>query len=96
MIQIHDMKDTGQLDHDPLLQREVRGYLCACGMEFDVEDDPDVDFVVLEDEDQTVIAELGEPEETTHIEIHTGNNVRIITRLVFVAAVYFFNGVHKQ
>lgn len=89
MIHIHCLEDTKRLDSDPLLQREVCGYLSACILECDVEDDPDVDFAVLDERDLPVLAGLGEPEETARIEIHVNGTVRIITRLVFVATVYF-------
>ena len=89
MIHITCADDAAALKDDLFLQREVRGYLCACRTECDNEDDLEFDFVVLEEEDLPTLAGLGEPEETARIEIHTGNQVRVIMRLVFVSTVYF-------
>ncbi|TLM63595.1 MAG: hypothetical protein FDZ69_12390 [Deltaproteobacteria bacterium] len=89
MIHITCADDAAALEDDLILQREVLGYLCACRAECDDEDDLEFDFVVLNKDDLPTLAGLGDPEETARIEIHTGGQVRVITRLVFVASVYF-------
>ena len=93
VIQITCVDDAALIKDDPVLHREVMAYLAACRAECDSADDNDIDFVVLSEEDLPMLAELGEPEELADIEIHTGNQVRRITRMVFVTTVYFINGV---
>lgn len=93
MIQITCVDDVALIEDDPLLHREVMGFLSACRAECDDADENDIDFVVLNQVDLPMLAELGEPEELAHIEIHTGNQVRRITRMVFVTTVYFIDGV---
>ena len=92
MIPITCVEDMEALRGDPALHREVLAYLCACRDECEEKDDFDVDFAVLGEEDLPMLAGLGEPEELARIEIHTGGQVRVITRLVFVATVYFVTG----
>lgn len=92
MIQISSVDDAAALKDDPILQREVLAYLSACRADCDDADDHEVDFVVLSEEDLPMLAELGEPEELARIEIHTGNQVRFITRMAFTTAVYFVVG----
>ncbi|TLM69206.1 MAG: hypothetical protein FDZ69_00090 [Deltaproteobacteria bacterium] len=89
MLHITCVDETVALNHDLILQREVRGYLCACRAECDDEDNLEFDFVVLDQEELPTLAGLGEPEETARIEIRTGDQVRVIMRLVYVSTVYF-------
>lgn len=93
MIQITCVTDAEVLKNDPILHREVLAYLSACRAECDDTEDYDVDFLVLKEQDLPILADLGEPEELAHIEIHTGNQVRRITRIVFVTTVYFIDGI---
>ena len=89
MIHITCADDAAVLKDDLILQREVRGYLCACRAECDDEDDLEFNFLVLDKKDLPTLAGLGEPEETARIEIRTGDQVRVIMRLVYVSSVYF-------
>lgn len=89
MIQITCVDEAAVLKDDLVLHREVLGYLSACRAECDDEDDLEFNFVVLDEEDLPTLAGLGEPEETARIEIRTGDQVRVITRQVFVSTVYY-------
>ena len=93
MIHLSSMDDVAAFRDDPIMHREILAFLSACRVECDDAEELDIDFVVLKQEDLPMLAELGEPEELAHIEIHTGNQVRRITRMVFVTTVYFIDGV---
>ena len=74
----------------------VYGYLSVCLAEIDDEDDPDLNFVVLAEEDAGMLDGLtlidDDPEEWVRIEIHGYGPPRIIYRVVCVSEVLFIPG----
>ena len=95
MIHIHSLDDTHLLTHNPELCREVTSYLLYCRHELleysDEEEleDHDFNFLVLSEDDVSVLSELDTPEEIVHIDIKVCNQHHGYYRVIYTAAVYF-------
>jgi len=91
MIHIHTPEDCSLIDN-PELQREVSSYLLYCRMElleYEDEDDIDLNFMVLEEEDLPMLDDLGPPEETVQISIKADGMVQTMYRIVYTTEVIF-------
>ena len=95
MIHIRNLDDTRLLTHNPELCREVTSYLLYCrhelleyGDEEELEDH-DFNFLVLAEEDTTLLSELDTPEEIVHIDIKVCDQHHGYYRIIYTDAVYF-------
>ncbi len=92
MIHIRNLSDCHLLTHDPELQREVTSYLLYCRYEVQ-DDDPDLSFTVLSEEDLSVLTgmlnDLGTPEETVQISIKADGHIITMYRIIYPTEVLF-------
>lgn len=92
MIHIHYLDDTHLLTHNPELYREVTSYLLYCRhelLEYGDEEELEVNFLVLSEEDVPLLSELDTPEEIVHINIKVCNQHHGYYRIIYTDAVYF-------
>ena len=94
MINIRKLSDCHLLTHDPDLQREVISYLLYCQYELleygDATDDlDDFNFMVLTEEDLSMLKNLGVPEKTIQINIKADGHIITLYRTVYPTEVIF-------
>jgi len=92
MIHISVTEDCLSIDN-PELQREVSSYLLYCQFEIqqygDEDDDFEANFIVLSEEDLSMLNDLGPPEETVQINIKADGMVLTMYRIVYPTEVLF-------
>ena len=76
---------------DPLTYRSMHAFMAFCIYEYreyaDV--DPDLDFVLADDEDVGQLASLDEPEEWSLIETHCCSTTTRLYRIIYIDHVLF-------
>ena len=81
---VNDLLDLSE--EDPVLWRELYGYMQVCLYE---DDEADLQFHVATKEDLPEIQALGVPEETATITLQYDDQSRTIQRIIFVSEVIF-------
>ena len=95
MRYIRNISDCHCLSHTPELQREVISYMLYCQwelQEYADEDEPDsqdFSFSVFPEGDNSILHDLGPPEETVQISIKQDGHTLTIHRIVYPTEVIF-------